>query len=380
MFKRHGLSSRQLTGGVEHANKLLVQTLPSCLRNLSSTPARAEEDKSPKEPPKGPPAPRHNAQLNFRRVFFASPTSNNSRPDTGSRSGPVDARSLGHGGASQSGDRPRVLRAPAALENLRNRRRLGDAPGGSAPAGSSRYPQRRGPSAPFIAGGPNRNAQASRRRRGPRRDNRGASDEGADEHDDDASAEAYYLEKQEAERPKPVRYDPEGTDTQKLKPTWPSLPIGATANAESISEKLSWMGDRFANGYDPPAELAKRVYDGKRVLFASEEEKTRVMELVHEMAAEKAEVLTERKGAVVEPEDMAFESTNNPERKHLLDSLVIGNYPKLEPPADASPVIADVLRTLRNNESYQTAETKAFMDKLVGSLPSAKPKVAPKSA
>jgi hypothetical protein len=189
----------------------------------------------------------------------------------------------------------------------------------------------------------------------------------------DASEEAYYLEKQEQKRPKPVRYNPEGYDIEKLRQTWPSLPIGGTASVGSVLERLAWMSDRLVNGYDSPQELAKRVHEGKRVLFASDEEKTRVIELANEMAAERAKKLTERKGQIVEPEHVSFEVISEEDKRAILEKLVAGKYPKVETTmVEASPIIADVLRNLRNNETYQRAEGKRFMGKLMESLPSGK--------
>jgi hypothetical protein len=188
----------------------------------------------------------------------------------------------------------------------------------------------------------------------------------------DTAEEAYYLAKQEQEKPKPVRYNPEGYDIEKLKQTWPSLPIGGTANVGSILEKLTWMGNRFVSGYDSPQELAKRIYEGKRVLFTGEEEKNQVMELANEMAVELAKKFPERKGQIVQPEDISFEVISEEDRKILLGKLVSGKCPKLEAAKlGASPLIADVVRNLRNNETYQTVESAQFMEKLIGSLPSA---------
>jgi hypothetical protein len=196
----------------------------------------------------------------------------------------------------------------------------------------------------------------------------------------DASEEAYYLEKQEQKRPKAVRYNPEGYDIEKLRQTWPSLPIGRTAIVGSVLERLAWMSDRLVNGYDSPQELAKRVHDGKRVLFGSEEEKTRVIELANEMAAERAKKLTERKGQIVEPEHVNFEVISEEDKRALLGKLVAGKYPKLEETMlETSPIIDDVLRNLRNNEAYQIAESTRFMGKLMESLPSGKTSVPSKS-
>ena len=210
-------------------------------------------------------------------------------------------------------------------------------------------------------------------------------DEQGDERTEKAVAE-YYREKVEKDTPRPVRYNPEEYNVDKLRQTWPSLPIGETAGLGSVVEKLAGMGGRFANDYIPKEELAKRAYEGQRVLFSSEEEKTEVMELVKKMAVEKAEKLTERKGEVVEPEDVSFQPLSEEERKDLVGKLAVGEYPQLQQSEskDAHPAVGDVLRNLRNNETYQSAESQQFMAKLETLLPKpgqARPKrAAPSTA
>jgi len=275
---------------------------------------------------------------------------------------PIDARSL-RSHISLSGEvPPNILRAPPSIKRLQ----VSKGPGASS---RLRRTARTRPLMPSnMAKFPGKLEQQSQR---PLRRRR----ESAFEMDDDkmdTAEEAYYLAKQEQEKPKPVRYNPEGYDIEKLKQTWPSLPIGGTANVGSILEKLTWMGNRFVSGYDSPQELAKRIYEGKRVLFTGEEEKNQVMELANEMAVELAKKFPERKGQIVQPEDISFEVISEEDRKILLGKLVSGKCPKLEAAKlGASPLIADVVRNLRNNETYQTVESAQFMEKLIGSLPSA---------
>lgn len=155
-----------------------------------------------------------------------------------------------------------------------------------------------------------------------------------------------------------------------LKATWPSLPIGETAVVGSVSERLASMGGRLANDYVPKEELAKRVFEKQRVLFSSEEEKVEVMEMVKKMEDERVSKLTERKGEVVKAEDVSFEPLTAEEKKDLLGKLTLGDYPKLEQSQpDSHPVVGDVLRNLRNNETYQSAENSQFMAKLETLLP-----------
>lgn len=188
-----------------------------------------------------------------------------------------------------------------------------------------------------------------------------------------AQIEEFYREQAEEKRPKPVRYDPpRDYNASMLRDTWPSLPVGEMARTGSVLEKLSWMGSRFPDGYEPPHQLAKRLFEGKRVLFTSEEEKAQVMEEAKKLAQERADKLSQRKGDLVEPEDTSFVSVGTEERKALIEGLVQGKSPTLEPlPAGKPPVIGDVLRNLRNNETYQTAgKSSQFLSKLESLLAS----------
>lgn len=235
-----------------------------------------------------------------------------------------------------------------------------------APAGR-RHPGARG--APGGRGG--RGGAASKRGGDQRRTRRGKQDE---EEPGDAKTEQdveeYHLELKEAERPKPVRYEPQEYTTANLQATWPSLPIGETAAVGSVVEKLAWMGGRLANDYVPKEELAKRVFDKQRVLFRSEEEKVEVMGMVEKMENARVDKLTERKGQVVKPEDVSFQPLTEEERKDLVSKLATGVYPKLEQAKpDAHPAVSDILRNLRNNETYHTAESSQFMAKLETLLP-----------
>ncbi|KAI5277386.1 hypothetical protein KEM54_005050, partial [Ascosphaera aggregata] len=94
------------------------------------------------------------------------------------------------------------------------------------------------------------------------------------------------LAKIEQDRPKPIRYNPRGEDIESLSPTWPSLPVGDVATKQSVLSKLNSMGARFANGFDAPSDLARRLLDGQMVCFHSEEEKAKTLEIAQEMARE----------------------------------------------------------------------------------------------
>lgn len=173
------------------------------------------------------------------------------------------------------------------------------------------------------------------------------------------------LEKQEAERPKAVRYNPEPYTFEKLKRTWPSLPIGESAGtAGSVRDKLTWYGERYVGSFESPHDLANRVFDGKRVMFASEEEKDQVIRITKELAEQKAKAESKIHTAP-EPEDVSFQPLTEHERMDLIGSLVAGQYDKV----DTSGPYAEVQRNLGNNSTYYRAQNTQFMKALSKFLP-----------
>ncbi|KAJ9318068.1 hypothetical protein DTO271D3_1773 [Paecilomyces variotii] len=255
----------------------------------------------------------------------------------------VDARSLA---APRAGGEPaNILRLsrlqkPRTGDNVRGRR-PGPLRFGAAPRGRS----------------------AGRDR--PRRQRRQSSEEEEGDSARAAQIEEVYREQAEKENPQPVRYDPpKEYDMSLLRDTWPSLPIGNEARSGSILEKVSWISGRYPNGYEPPFELAQKLFEGKRVVFSSQAEKDAVMEEVKKLAQDRADKLTQRKGDMVEPEDTTFVPIGAEERKAMLNELVTGKYPSLDARAGEKPAVADALRNLQNNGTYQTVgKTAQFMAK-----------------
>jgi hypothetical protein len=157
-----------------------------------------------------------------------------------------------------------------------------------------------------------------------------------------------------------------------LKDTWPSLPTGKTGSTGTIVERLNLASRRFGHGYVSPYELAKRLFEGERVFFNSDEEKKAVMEEVDRMAVERADKLTQRKGDLVEPEDSSFAPIKADDRKALVGQLVRGQYEGWQKGSVRHPVLDEVQRQLFNNETYRmTGKQAAFMGKFQSLLASA---------
>lgn len=190
--------------------------------------------------------------------------------------------------------------------------------------------------------------------------------------------EKAFLEQWERDRPKPVRYNPHGYNIDNLQRTWPALPMGETGPKEALHERLAWMSERYPNGFEPTDLLAQRIHQGKWTYFYSEEEKNEAVELAQKMAAERADKLTDRKGTLVQPEDMSFQPMDETQKKQLVSRLVSGEYKSeqaqwVEEHGVRHPVMKDVLRNLANNSTWQAPHKTQFLEALSKSLP--KPKV-----
>lgn len=278
--------------------------------------------------------------------------SNNSTSEFRPRPRAVDARSLG---ATRSGEGA-VLRAPRLQLNRSLLRGKAGGAGGARPRGrvaAANSKARKGQEA----------AKRTRRKK--------QSDEEDGEEERDADVEAVFAEVRNRSRPKTTRYTPVQYDATALKDTWPALPIGKTASTGTVLERLSLMSRRYANGYVPPQELAKRLFEGERVLFSSEEEKAEAMKEVSKLAQQRANKLTQRKGDLIEPEDSSFVSINDEGRKALIDQLVRGNYENWQQGDVRHPVLDEVQRQLYNNETYRiTGKQSEFMTKFQSLLAS----------
>lgn len=290
-------------------------------------------------PPRGPMTRANYAGNPQQRVYTPRP-----RPERG-----LDARSLG---ARQADGQPvNILRAP----NFRSPR--------IARPTSFRKPMK-----------PAANKQkAPRRARGRQPSEEEEGDEGRLQ-----DVNSVYRELYEKNKPVPVRYDPQHPEFATLKDTWPCLPTDSTASAVSVSERLSWLSGRVANGYEPPHELGKRLFDGKSVSFSSEEEKAQAIEAAQKLAQQQADKLTQEKGDLVEPVDISFQPINAEDQKTLIRTLVQGDYSEREPlPANKPPVFGQIMTTLGNNETYRTpGKSSQFLDKVDSLLSARRPAAA----
>ncbi|KAE8141486.1 hypothetical protein BDV38DRAFT_206871 [Aspergillus pseudotamarii] len=194
------------------------------------------------------------------------------------------------------------------------------------------------------------------------------------EESDISQIENVYRELAEKSRPTPSLYKPQAPDFSNLKETWPSFPTGTIANTAEVVEKLSFLSDRFPNGYNPPYDLGMRLFRGQFVQFLNEEEKAQAIAEAKKLSQQRADDYSQRKGDLVEPEDVGFIPMSLEDRKSLVQSFIQGTYPKLSTEEAASPVLSEVKKNLRNNESYQAAsKSSQFVAKVESLLSSARP-------
>ena len=167
--------------------------------------------------------------------------------------------------------------------------------------------------------------------------------------------------------PQSVPYEPKPITLEELRLDWPATAIDGTGLAESAQQKLEFLAKRIPHGYKTPQELAERFHKGEMVHFESEEEREEVLAIAAELAKSRADLLTERKGQPIEPEDMGFSDVGVEEKKRLGAKMVKGEYPALQ--THKLPFLNQVARNLRNNGTYHEMETSKFMGKIQSLLP-----------
>ncbi|KAJ5744116.1 hypothetical protein N7533_008986 [Penicillium manginii] len=327
--------------------------LSASVRPFSVSCAAREGESKPSAPAK--PERRQNAPTAQRRPpqSRGPPGAPNRRP---ANLKAIDARSFAAPAAGS--DQPRIIRSPRA-RNVR--------PGGQGNQGQGQFQGRK----PFNKKPLAKAKGKGGRERRPRDAKRDDGDE-AQEAAEEAAIEKIEQEQALKERPVPVRYEPRDIDFSTLKATWPSLPSDANSRSAAVLEKVASLGGRFANGYIPPYELARRMWKGENVLFESEAERIQTLEEVKRLSQLRADKISQRKGELVEPKEVKFNALNAEGTKTLMDKYALGKYPVLEAAGKDEPAaLGDVVRNLRNNGTYETAGKRPqFMAKVESLLSS----------
>lgn len=166
-----------------------------------------------------------------------------------------------------------------------------------------------------------------------------------------------------------------------LRADWPNTPLSTTGLTESVQQRIEWLAHRIPHGYQTPGQLAERYNKGLFTRFESEEEKEKVLALAAGIARSRADQESEKTGAEVAPQDMAFDDvvSRSADRQGLTDTYVRGKYPVV--PKQKMPFLDQIARNLNNNASYAPKKTEQFMQtvqRLMVSQGGAAPKGAEK--
>jgi len=138
---------------------------------------------------------------------------------------------------------------------------------------------------------------------------------------------------------------------------------------ESLQQRIEFLARRFPHGFYTTHELAERFHRGEIVHFQSAAERDETTKIASDMAKERAEKLSARRGGrdTFEPEDMSFADVTAAERKKLGAEMVKGEYPL--PQKHNIPFLNQVQTSLWNNETYQARDAMRFMEKVQSLLP-----------
>ncbi|PYI06281.1 hypothetical protein BO78DRAFT_418927 [Aspergillus sclerotiicarbonarius CBS 121057] len=239
----------------------------------------------------------------------------------------------------------------------------------------ARSPQNGRPALARSPRGPTKTKVASRNRRQGRSQPSQKPGELSEELNHESAINAVYRELTEQAQPKPIRYNPDSVSLSSLRETWPSFPTDIHAHTAGVVEKLSLFSDRFPNGYIPPYELGRRLYQGKYVRFSSEQERSEAISEANKLSQERADKISQQKGDLVDPGHVNFSPINTKDQNTLIGLLVKGTYPKSEAKQENKVSVLDrVSENLRNNATYQTVgKSAAFIAKLDSLLASSRP-------
>ena len=179
-----------------------------------------------------------------------------------------------------------------------------------------------------------------------------------------------------------VDHVPEELSLQDLRVDWPGIPTGKIGMIMGVEEKLRWAARRIPHDYETPQELAEKLHRGQELVhFESEQEKEQVLQIARGLAERAAERITERTGEEVTPKDSSFEGIRQKDRVVLAREFIRGEYPPLEGGGKEMQTqrekeggrkrpafLADVMRTLGNNETYHAKEQEQLLSTIQGLL------------
>ena len=162
-------------------------------------------------------------------------------------------------------------------------------------------------------------------------------------------------------------YTPHDTTMEELKLDWPATALDPASLVEGVQQRAESLAKRIPHGFQTTHELAERLFKGEMVHFRSIEECDEVQKLANDLAKERADKLSERKGEAIPAEDMSYSSVVDDEKMQLAAEMVKGQYLELE--KQRLPFLDMVVQQLRNNTTYHGSETAKFMEKVESLVP-----------
>ncbi|KAI9698455.1 MAG: hypothetical protein M1836_004036 [Candelina mexicana] len=172
---------------------------------------------------------------------------------------------------------------------------------------------------------------------------------------------AYLSEKELSDKPKEVPHEPTEITLESLIGSGPAIPLGEFGMRDTLTDRMITAARRRPGQFARLDHLAKRLIEGKFVRFESEDEEAQVIKLVDDMNAEKASILTDRKGEVVQKEAAGFETIDNENRGQIMEKLLAGRYHAVKA---GHNILADTLSTINRNESYMPDDREKLMRKV----------------
>ncbi|KAI9734374.1 MAG: hypothetical protein M1834_002480 [Cirrosporium novae-zelandiae] len=227
--------------------------------------------------------------------------------------------------------------------------------------------------------GGNRGGRGDRGRRGRRR----GRDPDADANDNVdvfevlTPEEKEYFEEKEKKKLASKPYSPPAlttTETGEVDRNALLKALGLTTEGPAISSSASGQKDeverllRRLGGLDPgvkwtaPQTTAKRLLNNEPVFFTSATEREQVEALAKELAQKEADEQEVKKGEVVKPKEVEFQSLQEQDRKDLLQTFVAGRYDMGVKSNDR--VLRKVEEVLGRNPTWLSPDRQKLIEKV----------------
>ena len=191
--------------------------------------------------------------------------------------------------------------------------------------------------------------------------------------------EEYLRERERKNYEVAVPYQVEDLSRESLLGVGPAVAVGEFGMSELVEEKLRLVArSSMMEGRAGREEAVRRVLAGGLVRFETEEEKEEALAEAEKISKEVAELKSERKGELVEPEAIEFVGLEEEERQAVMESLLKGEY-AIEGEGAGDGVMGHLMRSTSRNETYLSKDKSALLEKVRTLLPAQKSREAVKA-